>query len=123
MGKRKSTHIYYKTSTGEEVTQATIDKRRGEAYRSAYGGRATPICKGCAKERAQGSSHIVSQKRCKELHKTELIWFRLNFFPACHRCNSRWESNDTTLLNYEQCMEIVQIFDEEGYNKRRELTK
>lgn len=115
--------VKYFCTNGERVSQATIDKRRSEAYRKAYGDQGHPTCRGCQLTRAQGSSHIVSQKRCKELHKTELIWFQKNFFPACNVCNSKWESNDTTLKNYDVCMEIMSHLDPEGYRKRVELTK
>lgn len=114
---------YYQCSNGEKVSQATIDNRRSKAYKLAYQMMDNSICEGCEKERAQGSSHIVSQQRCKHLHKTELIWLRINFFPASHNCNSRWESNDTTLKNYKRCMAILEVLDPEGYTKRIELTK
>lgn len=110
---------YYKCSNGERVTQATIDKRLSEAYRERYENGFA-----CCEEtglRAEGSSHIVSQKRCKQLHKTELIWTLDNFFPALNSVNSRWENNDQTLKNYWKYMEIVKKYDPEGYNKRINL--
>lgn len=113
----------YDCSNGEKVSETTIDRRRSEAYKKTYGTQPIQTCQGCGKVRAQGSSHIISQKRCKHLHKTELIWTRFNFFPACHNCNSRWESNDTTLLNYEVCLQIVKLYDKEGYLIRTELIK
>lgn len=88
--------------------------------RNKYEGNPHPPCDETGVP-AQGSSHIVSQKRCKELHKTELIWDQRNFFPATHVTNSRWESNDFTLKNYWYYMEIVKELDPEGYQKRLNL--
>lgn len=112
---------YYYCSNGERVSQATIDKRRSEAYKMAYSGTSRQMC-ACGQV-AQGSSHIVSQKCCKELHRTELIWDRMNFYPACNACNSRWESNDNTLKNYDELMITLEMLDPEGYRKRIYLTK
>jgi hypothetical protein len=112
----------YYCSDGSAVSEATISKRRSEAYREFYGGEAHPCCEETGLP-AQGSSHIVSQKRCKELHKTELIWNPRNFFPATHEVNSRWESNDSTLKNYDKYMEIMKEFDPLGYEKRLNLKK
>lgn len=109
----------YRCSNGELVSEATIKKNLSKAYRDKYGTQFA-TCEETG-EQAQGSSHIVSQKRCKQLHKTELIWNPRNFFPATYVTNSRWESNDSTLRNYEEYMKIVEEFDPEGYRKRRNL--
>jgi hypothetical protein len=111
----------YYCSDGTRVSQTTIDRKRSEAYKKAYGD--SPIQKCACGERAQGSSHIVSQQRCKHLHRTELIWDRRNFYPACNSCNSRWESNDETLKNYTELMERIEILDPEGHAKRIYLKK
>lgn len=114
--------IKYECSDGTRVSQATIDRRLSEAYREKYSGMPFPCCQDCGQP-AQGSSHIVSQKRAKQLRKTELIWNHDNFYPACNSCNSRWESHDVTLPNYDTYMEVMKLFDEEGYLKRLNLTK
>jgi|SRR5690606_5725371 len=108
---------YFYTSDGERITDATIKKRLSKAYRKRYGGMAHPCCEETGLP-AQGSSHIVSQKRCKQLHKADLIYNPRNFFPATHDVNSRWESNDVTLKNYSRYMEVMKEFDPEGYRKR-----
>jgi hypothetical protein len=105
--------IYYKTSSGERVSEATIKKRLSEAYRQQYDGKPHPCCDETG-VRAECSSHIISQKRCKELHKAELIWNPSNFFPATYVVNSRWESNDKTLRNYNQYLAFVEEHDLEG---------
>jgi hypothetical protein len=109
----------YYCSDGTRVSQATIDRKRSEAYKKAYGDQPIQIC-ACG-ERAQGSSHIVSQMRCKHLHRTELIWDRANFYPACNRCNSCWEANDKTLKNYAELMEKLEMLDPDGYRLRINL--
>jgi len=110
--------IKYECSNGEKVTQSTIDRRRSDAYREHYGrDQHEFICEETGLP-AEGSSHIVSQKRCKQLHKTELIWNPENFFPATNEVNSQWESNNKGLKNYWKYMEVVKKYDPEGYNKR-----
>lgn len=111
-------HFY--TSDGVRLTQATIERKRGEAYREAYGHLGYVVCEGCG-QKAEGSSHILSQKACKYSHRSELIWDRRNFFPACHSCNRRWENNDRELMNYQRCMEILKELDFEDYTKRQLL--
>jgi len=112
----------YYCSDGSAVSQSTIDRRRSEAYRKKYVGEAHPSCEETGLP-AQGSSHILSQSRAKSLHKTELIWEPDNFFPATHETNSRWEHNDSTLKNYWKYMEYLKTVDDEGYQKRLNLTK
>ena len=109
---------YYETSTGERVSQQTIERRRSAAYKEYYGAdRSRSTCEETGLP-SEGSSHIISQKRCKQLRKTELIWNPENFFPALNSVNSRWENNDSTLKNYWKYMEVVKKYDPEGYNKR-----
>src|SRR5690606_25539089 len=86
----------------EWVSPATVERKRGDAYRAAYEGQPPQRCRGCGNP-AQGSSHTISQQRCKQLHHSEWIWAQWNFWPACHRCNSAWESNDSSLINYNEC--------------------
>lgn len=109
----------YFCSDGSRVSDATIKKRLSDAYRSRYSDF-HPRCEETGLP-AQGSSHIVSQKRCKELHKCEMIWNPKNFFPATHDVNSRWESNDVTLRNYWTYMDVVKEIDPVGYQKRLNL--
>jgi hypothetical protein len=113
-------NMYY-CSDGTRVSQATIDRRRSQTYRDAYGDQPKQYCR-CGKV-AQGSSHIVSQMRCKHLQKSDLIWLRKNFVPACNSCNSRWESNDEKVPGYDDFMEVMRELDLEGYLKRIHLKK
>jgi 5-methylcytosine-specific restriction endonuclease McrA len=111
--------IKYYTSTGERVSQATINVRRAKSYiENGYG---VGSCAGCGKL-AQGRAHTIAQARCKHLSKTELIWNPANFWPSCHECNSLWESyknkDVTKLFNYALLLEFVKQHDLEGYQKR-----
>jgi len=104
--------IKYKTSTGEVVSQATINKERAEAYiKYDLGVR---VCAGCGGQ-AQGRAHIIAQARCKSIHKTDYIWQPWNWFIACHRCNQNWEGfkGDACkkLLNYEECLQVLKEHD------------
>lgn len=113
--------IKYFCSNGERVSESTIKKRLANAYRTWYGGEPFQICAGCG-GRAIETSHIVSKARCKELHRTELIWFRENTFPACRQCHVVFETiNDPDwcgLLNVDECLEILEKYDNESYQKR-----
>jgi len=110
----------YICSDGSKVTQATIQRKLSEAYR-LYGGRFF-LCEGCGNERATDHSHIISQKRCKELHKTELIWSRENWFYACRDCHMIWESYKSgefgSLKNIDELLDVLRVYDYEGLQKR-----
>jgi 5-methylcytosine-specific restriction endonuclease McrA len=111
--------IKHKCSDGSQVSQATIDRKRSEAYRDRYDGR-PQVCQGCGRP-AEGSAHIIPQARCKQLHKTELIWSYENFFPACHKCNAAIENPKgkewKKLLNLFDCLSVIKKYDPELYAK------
>lgn len=112
---------YYYTSTGERYSQAQIDKKLSETYRKAYAGEPHPYCHGCGK-RATETSHIISQRRCKILRKTELIWNVENMFPACRDCHMLFEGfkNEKVfqLFNYKQCLNFIKLHDSKDYERR-----
>jgi len=81
----------YLCSDGSKVTQAQIDNKRSEAYRNRYSDNPAIWCDGCG-QRCQCSAHIISQARCKQIGKTELIWTHENFFPSCFKCNAAIEN-------------------------------
>ena len=115
----------YYCSDGSRVSQATIDKRRGEAYRERYGD--TPqSCHGCGRT-ATCSAHIIAQARCKVLHLTDLIWNPLNFFPSCYICNSRIENprgeGGKKLCNLEECLVVIREYDPVLYSKFEQYEK
>lgn len=120
----KKQSIKYLCSDGTSVTQSQIDSKRSAAYKKTYSQQKL-LCLGCGSV-AQGSAHIISQARCKQIHKTELIWKLdnnkpINFFPACHNCNSAIENPKgqqwKDLNNIDYCLEVLKTYDQELYNK------
>jgi len=111
--------IAYFCSDGTKVTQSQIDSRRSKAYRETYPSQ-IQICRGCG-DQAQGSAHIIPQSRCKQIHKSELIWSNENFFPGCHKCNAAIENPKgqewKNLNNINECLEVMKKYDIELYNK------
>lgn len=106
----------YYDSSGNAYSQATIDRKRSEAYREKYGPY-HQYCHGCGGQ-PQGSAHIVSQKACKNMRKVELIWNPENFFPACIACNLRAESNGASfyeLDNWQHCLEVIKEHDPQRF--------
>jgi hypothetical protein len=112
--------IKYDCSNGEKVSESTIKKRLSDGYRKWYTG--IPICAGCGRTRAVETSHIIAKARCKQLHKTELIWLRSNTYPSCRGCHLAWEAIQNPgwidLLNVDHCLEILEKYDPEAYQKR-----
>lgn len=113
--------IVYVCSNGETVTQAEIDKRRGEAYRLKYQDNPCPIDEGFREQRAQCTAHIISQQRCKQIHKTELIWDIENMFAATHESNRAIENPKgqewKKLKNLQYCLNFIEKHDPELYAK------
>lgn len=76
-------------------------------------------------QKAIETSHIISKARCKQLNKTELIWTKENTFPSCRGCHRTWESLYNiawcSLLNVDECLEVLHKYDPEAYNKRIQI--
>lgn len=110
---------YYNTTSGEKVSQATIDQRRAKVYRSLYEGEAHPLCEGCGRL-AQGTAHLVPQKVCKDLGKADYCWRAINMVPACHVCNSLLESYKSEEVKNLQCYSklliVTKLIDPIRYN-------
>ena len=110
---------HYYTSDGEALTDAQIKRRYSQ---SKKGARQSYWCESCRSRPAQDCSHTISQKRCKELHKTELIWDEDNWSWDCRTCHSEWESyksgKNKQHHNYELRMAFIKKHDIEGYEKR-----
>ena len=109
---------HYHTSTGERVTQGQINIR----YRKAKSGAMLKyVCEGCGKK-AHDVSHTIAQIKCKDLHKTELIWDEENWSFDCRDCHHIWESYKsglfTQLKNFAVRMFYVEKHDPEGYRQR-----
>jgi len=109
----------YKCSNGELVSEATIAKRRSEAYRRMYEGEPHPNCIGC-NARAQCTIHFVPQKYLKGIGKTEYCWKEVNMGPGCFTCNSILESirgeDVKKLLCYDRLLEVTKLIAPERYN-------
>lgn len=108
----------YTCSDGTRISQATIDRRRSEAYRDLYAGEPHPMC-GCNKP-AQGTAHWVPQKICKDNGIAEYCYLSINMVAACHSCNSSIENISAATPDYwfyERLVEVTKIILPERYLK------
>ena len=111
----------YTCSDGEKVNQRQINARLA---REKKGFIERYICESCEINRNHFAawSHTISQKRCKELHRTELIWLEGNGSWDCHECHLQWESYKSGQFqdhkNFKQRMRFMLMYDEEGFRKR-----
>lgn len=114
--------IKYCCTNGEAVSQSTINRRYSEALKTKHSGQGITMCECCRKERAQDNDHTISQKRCKEIGKTELIYDPENFVSSCRSCHNSWESYKSDEfrhhLNYEERMNYLHKHDLQSYFKR-----
>lgn len=115
---------HYHTSTGERVTQGQIDARLKKSYRQ---NESDYVCQSrgvnCQTSPCD-HDHSISQKRCKELHKAELIYDPENWVISCRACHSEHESWKSGLnqlhKNYTKRMEYMKKHDPEGYRARED---
>jgi hypothetical protein len=111
---------YSQTSTGERITDATIQARYSKMLRYRYEGCGRLKCEGCG-EYATCTAHIIAKARLKQLHKAELIYDPKASFPACYKCNLAIENPKgeawKELKNKEYCLEFIEIHDPELYQK------
>ncbi len=114
--------IYYKCSDGIKVSQSTINRKYSEMLQGKHSGYVTVICECCRENRATDNSHIISRKRCKELHKTELIYDPSNVVNSCRKCHNEHESyksgKNIKHCNYTKVMEYIKEYDLEVYKIR-----
>lgn len=112
------------------MKQWSIKRRLREAYKR-YDAITPKVCSGCGRGGlVMYHSHIISQKRCKELGVPELIWrnteIGLNFVYDCDECHGIWEAIKNPawkrLNNVTYRMEMLKMFDPEGYQKRVEFS-
>ena len=110
---------YYQTSTGERVSQSQINSKLSNAKK---GWLVKYICECCHKNQTNDPDHTISQKRCKELHKAELIWTEGNISWSCRTCHQSWESYKSGLFsnhyNAYNRMLFVAMHDPETFKKR-----
>jgi len=114
----KRVHI---CSNGEVISQQQINDRLKKAYQ-AKAQNATMICAGCGQSLADDNDHTISQKRCKQLHKTELIYDPENFEHSCRQCHVEWEQYKSGYFeehnNAVKRMKYLKEHDTESFNKR-----
>lgn len=119
--------IYHYCSDGRRVSQSTIDRKYAQARKEKHIFSPIGVCECCGKKPAIDNDHTIAQARCKQIHKTELIWNPLCFVSSCRNCHMDWErfknGNWINHKNVEQRLRFLKEHDPEGYNKRIELTK
>lgn len=119
----------YKCSNGQLVSQVDIKRRLAEVYDEIKGTREA-VCQGSGRwDLPLSMSHTISQARCKELGKSELIWDLSNievesFEAPTSRptyAHNIWECGTTelkmTLLNFDRKLAYIKIHDLEEYNR------
>lgn len=119
----------YRCSDGTLVSQSEINERLKVAYKSIDQAR-DPICQGTGRSDLPLShSHTISQARCKELGKTELIWDEDNIelenfhepssFPTA--AHNIWEvgslEQKKTLLNFTRKLQYIELHDQQTFQK------
>ncbi len=108
-------------SDGKSYTQPTIQSKLSKSYQE-NDLDAPYYCECCGKRRWEHHDHTISQKACKWLHKTELIWYRGNWSYSCNQCHTEWESFKSGLfanhLNFEVRMLFLKEYDIQNYNLR-----
>lgn len=119
--KKKPLPQKYRTSSGELLSQTQIDRRLSKAYQDNLK-PSDFLCECCGEERAVDRDHTLSQRRCKILKLTELIWDWRNWSLSCRNCHTEWESYKSGLfkkhLNYECRMAYLKKASHEDYQKR-----
>jgi len=108
-------------SNGDTISESQIRSRLENRYKKTT--KPTTVkCQCCGKNQAVDHDHSISQKRCKELHKSELIWNEKNWSLSCRTCHMEFESyKDGKFkkhINYKSRMNFIALNDPEGYRKR-----
>lgn len=116
----------YYCSDGTRVTESTIRANYSNALKEKHKGKGIIIC-GCGCNRmAIHNDHTIAKARCKQIHKTELIWCHNNFESSCERAHRQWENFKSgewiNHRNMEQRLAFLKKHDPEGYRIRIELT-
>lgn len=83
--------VTYKCSDGTRVTQGQIDRRRSKAYEQMHDPSITQ-CAAYPFISWNDHDHTISQARCKQLGKTELIWDVQNIEFSSRLAHNEWES-------------------------------
>ena len=115
-----STRVY--SSDGSWMDSKNIRSKLKASYRSQERDDPVGLCECCNSSPADDHDHTISQSRCKQLHKAELIWDRDNWSRSCRDCHHEWESYKSGKFrkhkNYVKRMWFIRKHDPEGYRKR-----
>lgn len=104
--------------------QAAINRQLHATYDKIDNSR-EPVCEGCGRgNRPLSHSHTISQKRCKEIRKPELISDEKNIELECFGnldyCHDTWEHGSpekkAKMLNYQRKIEYIKIHDPQNRN-------
>ena len=96
--------------------QAIIKRQLHSTYQQIDVER-EPVCQGCSRtDKPISHSHTISQKRCKEIGKKELIWDENNIEFECfgtnRSCHEIWERGGIIdrmkLFNFDRKMEYLE---------------
>lgn len=116
---KRKRKITYKCSDGTRVGQDQIDRRLTKLYANM------PTQKRCSAyplQMANDHDHTISQARCKQLGKTELIWDPDNIEFSSRISHMEWESYRSGKFEEHQNvirrMKYVKMHDPEGFEKR-----
>lgn len=103
-------------SDGTKVSQAYINRKLSEI-------ECVGMCEAYAIFPAMDKDHTIPQKRCKDLHKTELIWDTANIAFSSRTAHVEWESYRSGRFedhaNVVQRMLYVKKHDPETFIKRK----
>lgn len=109
----------YKTSSGDSLTESQIRKKYTLMTKSWL---VKYICECCMINSTNDPDHTISRKRCKDLHKTELIWDEANISWSCRTCHLQHESYKNGIFSYHKNaykrMLYIAMHDNEGFIKR-----
>lgn len=109
-------------SDGSRVSQQTIERKFTEAKRDKHEGMPHPVCEAYGDVPAEDNDHTISQKRCKHLGKSELIWDPENFVSSSRRAHNEWEEwTSGKYLYHDNCAKRMRYLfdhDEQSFTKR-----
>ncbi len=118
----KKRKITYKCSDGTRVTQDQIDRMLTAARKIMRNNATSSKCKAYPDLEANDFDHTISQSRCKELGKTELIWNPDNMEFSSRIAHMEWERYRSGVFeehqNVVRRMLFVKKHDPEGFEKR-----
>ena len=119
--KNKKAAPRYRSSDGKTYSQKQIDNRKNKEY-AKNPKPSDSVCECCGEKRAEHHDHTISQRTCKILHKTELIWFEGNWSLSCGKCHHDYESYKSgEFQNHNNVVErmlFIKMHDKEGFRKR-----